>query len=171
MTAEKSAQVRSTQLNSTQLNSTRGICTCTRRRVVLRGGLAAAAPAADCAVRAPRTPATLLTVARPAPVTCASARRPMRPAPPPGGLCGWRARRTEAALRRRGDLRQRVKRSGVSRGRRGCEVRAAQWRWRRHPAAPRPRNMATRTHMRPISRTGAPRSSDHGGRWRGRWWR
>ena len=51
----------------------------------LRGRLPAAPTAAEGVPRAPRTPLTLLLAPRPAPTACASVRRLLRPARPPGG--------------------------------------------------------------------------------------
>ena len=50
-----------------------------------RGRLPAAPTAAEGVPRAPRTPLTLLLAPRPAPTACASVRRLLRPARPPGG--------------------------------------------------------------------------------------
>ena len=65
-----------------------------------RGGLAAAAAAAERAACAPRTPLTLPSAVRPAPTAAATVRRPLRPLRA-AWIRGARAgRHTVAALRR-----------------------------------------------------------------------
>ena len=89
-------QKKSNQLNFSQLKSSQ----CARSHLyeecvwLLRGGLAAAAPAADCAVCAAHAPPTLLAATRPAPATAATSGGPLAP---PGALAADR----HGALRRR----------------------------------------------------------------------
>ena len=100
----------------------------------------AAAAAAAGGRRAPRTPPALRLPPRPSPTAGAHVQRPLRPLRPAGRppqparrACGGGA---AMVLRRRPDLRQRVKRGGMSRGRAGREPRAAWWQQRWHRAAP-----------------------------------